>query len=123
MAKQALTEAAQHGAFARMMDGINQRQQKSDDLGFRLEKAERRLIEQHRRRWERASAAVRHYDARRVLAGIRKDLTSQTANLAAGMRNAPVFQKSRLGRLQLRLQAVSAVSIPERGYDLDHDSS
>src|SRR5438094_1761404 len=27
MAKQALTEAAQHGAFARMMDGINQRQQ------------------------------------------------------------------------------------------------
>src|SRR5207247_3759755 len=63
MAKQALTEAAQHGAFARMMDGINQRQQKLDDLGFRLEKAERRLIEQPRRRWERASAAVRHCDA------------------------------------------------------------
>ena len=123
MARQALIQAAQHGAFARMMDGINQRQQKLDDLTFRLEKTERRLIEQHRRRWERASAAVRHYDARRVLAGIRKDLASQTANLAAGMRNALVFQKSRLGRLQLQLQALSPVSILERGYALVFDSS
>ena len=123
MARQALIEAAQQGAFARMMDGINQRQQKLDDLTFRLEKTERRLIEQHRRRWERASAAVRHYDARRVLAGIRKDLASQTANLAAATRNALVFQKSRLHRLQLQLQALSPVSILERGYALVFDSS
>jgi exodeoxyribonuclease VII large subunit len=123
MARQALIEAAQHGAFARMMDGINQRQQKLDDLTFRLEKTERRLIEQHRRRWERASAAVRHYDARRVLAGIHKDLGSQTANLTAAMRNALVFQKSRLDRLQLQLQALSPVSILERGYALVFDSS
>jgi len=123
MARQALIQAAQHGAFARMMDGINQRQQKLDDLTFRLEKTERRLIEQHRRRWERASAAVRHYDARRVLAGIRKDLASQTANLAAATRNALVFQKSRLHRLQLQLQALSPVSILERGYALVFDSS
>src|SRR3954469_6047219 len=32
MARQTLTEAAQHGAFARMMEGINQRQQRLDDL-------------------------------------------------------------------------------------------
>jgi len=123
MARQALIQAAQQGAFARMMDGINQRQQKLDDLTFRLEKTERRLIEQHRRRWERASAAVRHYDARRVLAGIRKDLASQTANLAAATRNALVFQKSRLHRLQLQVQALSPVSILERGYALVFDSS
>src|SRR5881398_3145945 len=55
MARQALTEAAHHGAFGRMMDGINRRQQRLDDLRFRVETSERRLIEQHRRRWERAS--------------------------------------------------------------------
>ena len=66
---------------------------------------------------------MRHYDARRVLAGIRKDLASQTANLAAATRNALVFQKSRLGRLQLQLQALSPVSILERGYALVFDSS
>src|SRR5204862_5826367 len=32
MARQTLTEAAQHGAFARMVDGINRRQQRLDDL-------------------------------------------------------------------------------------------
>jgi exodeoxyribonuclease VII large subunit len=122
LAKQALTLAAQHGAFARMMDGINRRQQKLDDLRFRLEKAKRRLIEQHRRRWERASAAVRHYDARRVLAAIRKDLSSHTANLGAAMRNALIVQKSRLERLQLQLQALSPVAILERGYALVFDS-
>ncbi len=45
MARQELTERAQHGAFARMMDGINRRQQRLDDSRFRLEKAERQLLE------------------------------------------------------------------------------
>jgi len=121
IAKQTLMEAAQHGAFGRMVNGINQRQQKLDDLGFRLENAERRLMEQHRRRLERVSAAVRHYDARRVLAGVRKDLASQTGNLSAVMRNVLVIQKSRVERLQHQLKALSPVAILERGYALVFD--
>src|SRR5437660_7054040 len=123
IAKQTLTEAAQHGAFARMMDGINQRQQKLDDLGFRLEKAERRLIEQHRRRWERASAAVRHYDARRVLAGIRRDLVSHTATMAASMRTVLLRQRARLEQLEHQMKALSPLAILERGYALVFDSA
>jgi exodeoxyribonuclease VII large subunit len=123
IAKQTLTEVAQHGAFARMMDLINQRQQKLDDLGFRLEKAERRLIEQHRRRWEHASAAVRHYDARRVLAGIRQDVKSRTAAMAVAMRNLLLRRRSRLDQLQHQLKALSPVAILERGYALVFDSS
>jgi exodeoxyribonuclease VII large subunit len=123
MAKQTLTEAAQHGAFARMMDLINQRQQKLDDLSFRLEKAARNVIEQHRRRWEHASAAVRHYDARRVLAGIRQDVKSRTAAMAVAMRNLLLRRRSRLDQLQHQLKALSPVAILERGYALVFDSS
>ena len=123
MAKQALTEAAQQGAFARMMGGINQRQQKLDDLIFRLEKSERRLIEQHRRRWERASAAVRHYDARRMLAGIRKDLATQTSAVGAAVRAILLRQQSRLDQIQHQLKALSPVAILERGYALIFDSA
>src|SRR5215467_80190 len=111
MAKQTLTEAAQHGAFARMMDGINQRQQRLDDLRFRLEKAERRLIEQHRRRWEHASAAVRHYDARRVLGGIRQRLTSRNAAMGAAIKTVLLRQRSRLEQLERQLKALSPVAI------------
>src|SRR5246127_1416100 len=39
MGRQALTELAQHGAFARMVDVINQRQQRLDDLLYRLGRA------------------------------------------------------------------------------------
>ena len=123
IAKQKLIEAAQQGAFARMVGGIQQRQQKLDDLLFRAEKSERRLIEQHRRRWERASAAVRHYDARRVLAGFRKDLATQTTAVGAALRAILTRQKSRLDQAQHQLKALSPVAILERGYALVFDSS
>src|SRR5579863_7920361 len=123
MAKQALTEAAQQGAFARIMGGINQRQQKIDDLLFRLEKSERRLLEQHRRRCERAFAAVRHYDARHMLAGIRKDLATQTSAAATAVRSMLLRHRARLDQLQHQLKALSPVAILERGYALVFDSS
>ena len=53
-ARHALMERAQDGAFARMMDLIRQRQQKVDDLTYRLERGERAALESMRRRWESA---------------------------------------------------------------------
>jgi exodeoxyribonuclease VII large subunit len=123
MARQLLTEAAQHGAFGRMMDGINRRQQRLDDLRFRLESSERRLIEQHRRRWERASGAVRHYDARRVLAGVHRNLAAQTAAMSSAMRTSLLRQRSRIEQLEHQLRALSPVAILDRGYALIFDSS
>lgn len=123
MARQTLTEVAQHGAFGRMMDGINRRQQRLDDLNFRLEKSQRRLFEQHRRRWERASAAVRHYDVRRVLAGIRRELASRNAAMAGAMKTVLLRQRSRLEQLEHELKALSPIAILERGYALVFDQS
>ena len=72
MARQNLTELAQHGAFARMMDLIHRREQRLDDLVNRLAHAQRDVFEKQRRRFETLSAAVRHYDVRRVLGGMKK---------------------------------------------------
>lgn len=123
IAKQTLTEAAQHGAFARMMEGINQRQQRLDDLRYRLEKSQRKLIEKHRRRWEQVSAAVRHYDARRVLAGMRRDLASHATAITSAMHTLLLRRRSRLEQIEHQLKALSPVSILERGYALVFDSS
>ncbi len=123
MARQALIEAAQHGAFARMMDGIHQRQQRLDDLTFRLENSQRRLLEGNLRRWERASAAVRHYDARRVLAGFQRGLGSSTWSLAAAMKNALLLRRVHLDQIERQLNALSPVAILERGYALVFDAS
>ena len=121
--RQALTELAQHGAFARMMDVINQRQQKLDDLTYRLEKSQRKLLEQNRRRWEVAAGAVRHYDVRRVLAGIRKELDSHVAAMIAATRNQLLQQKAHLDRVTRQIEALSPLAILDRGYALVFDAS
>jgi len=123
MGRHSLAELAQHGAFARMMDLINQRQQKLDDLTYRMEKSERRLLELHRRRWESAAAAVRHYDVRRVLAGIRKELDSHVAAMIAATRNQLLQQRAHLDRVTRQIEALSPLAILDRGYALVFDSS
>src|SRR5438874_693192 len=122
MGRQVLTELAQHGAFARMMDAINQRQQKLDDLQYRVDRAERQILERSRRRLESASAAVRHYDLRRILASIRKELEAQAGTMVAAMRTSLLRSQSRLDHLASQLQALSPVAILERGYALVFDS-
>src|SRR5215469_6499096 len=122
MGRQALTELAQHGAFARLMDAINQRQQKLDDLHYRLDRAERQILERQRRRLESAAAAVRHYDVRRILAGIQKELEAEAGALAAAMRAGILRCRSRLDQLTGQLQALSPVAILDRGYALVFDA-
>ena len=122
-ARHALVERAQHGAFARMMDLIRQRQQKLDDLTFRLERGEHAVLELNRRRLENVSGAVRHYDLQRVLAGVRAELHAQTAAMTAAMRNQLLLKKLRLERIRRALETLSPLSILGRGYALVFDSS
>jgi exodeoxyribonuclease VII large subunit len=122
MGRQALTELSQHGAFARMMEVIRQRQQKLDDLVHRMELAERTLLERFRRHWESVSAAVRHYDVRLVLTGMRKELDSRTTALASIMRNVLLQHRVRSERLETALRSLSPLAILDRGYALVFDS-
>jgi exodeoxyribonuclease VII large subunit len=122
MGRQSLTELAQHGAFGRIMEVIRQRQQKLDDLTHRMELAERNLLQQLHRRWETISAAVRHYDLRLVLSGMRKELDSKTTALLAVTRNVLLQHRVRTERLDTALQSLSPLAILDRGYALVFDS-
>ncbi|MGA9527066.1 MAG: exodeoxyribonuclease VII large subunit [Terriglobales bacterium] len=122
MARQQLTTLAQHGAFRGMMESIHRSQQKLDERSFRLEKAERQLLERCRRRLETASSAVRHYDARRRLAAIRQQLQTQTANLAAAARARLLACRAALERRTASLEALSPLGILNRGYALVFDA-
>ena len=123
MARQNLTEAAQHGAFGRMMDLIHRRQQRVDELLYRLAHAQRDVLETGRRRFETLAAAVRHYDARRILAGIRKELEARTGAMASATRTVLLRRRGRLEQLAGQLQALSPTAILERGYALVFDSA
>ncbi len=120
--RQALVELAQHGAFARIMELIRQRQQKLDDVTHRLELVQRSHLERILRRWEAISAAVRHYDLRLVLSGMRRELESWTAALVAVMRNVLLQHRVRSERSHTALQSLSPLAILDRGYALVFDS-
>jgi len=121
--RQRLTELAQHGAFGRMMDLIRRRQQRVDDLTNRLANAQRTQLEAQRRHFETLSSAVRHYDLRLVLGGVRKELDAKVAAMAAVVRNLLLHRRARLDRLTSQMEALSPVAILERGYALVFDAS
>ena len=94
MARQTLTQLAQHGAFARMSDLIGRRQQRLDELVFRLASAERRRLQEYRTRLDTASARVRARDLRRTLDVMRRDFEarSSTVRTACARRSTPSFR-------------------------------
>jgi exodeoxyribonuclease VII large subunit len=68
------------------------------------------------------SAAIRHYDLRRVLSGVRKEMESGTSALVAMMRNVLLQHRVRSERLHTALESLSPLAILERGYALVFDS-
>jgi exodeoxyribonuclease VII large subunit len=88
-----------------------------------MERGERRLLEQMRRRWENVAAAVRHYDLGSILAGMRIGLGAGVAALAGAMRNVLLLHKTRAERLRTALESLSPLAVLERGYALVFDAS
>jgi exodeoxyribonuclease VII large subunit len=121
IARQALTEWAQHAAFARMHDALARRQQRVDDLVYRLVSAEQRLLRQHRSRLDVAGARIRHFDVRRQLAAIAREVDSHIAALAAAMRRSLLLRRARWERTGARLEELSPLKILDRGYALVFD--
>ncbi len=143
-ANNALTRLVQHAVFARMQDSIARRQQRVDDLVFRLAQAQSRLVKNQTRRLDAIEAQLRRHDLRVRTGTMRRQLDSHTAALnttvarmlqsrrtqldrlttavgragEAGLRR----RRSRWERLHSSLLALSPKAILERGYALVFDS-
>ncbi len=123
MARQRLMQLAQHGAFARMRDVISRRQQRLDDLRYRMGTVQRERLRRYRRRLEVAGARLRAQDLRYRLEGMRRELQSRSAAVVASARALLLARRSRLEQLAARLEALSPLNILERGYALVFDSA
>lgn len=123
MARQAVDEWARHAAFARIREFLGRREQRVDDLMYRLANAEGRILKQYRSRLDVASARVRHFDLRRRFASMKRDLEARVAALVAAQRKALFARRSQFEQAEGRLQALSPLSILHRGYALIFDSA
>jgi len=142
-AHNALTQVARHAAFARMQDSIARRQQRVDDLVFRLAQAQSRILKNLTRRLDGCEARLRHHDLRVRTAVMRRQLDARTAalgpaisrvlrgrsavldRLTVALRRAGettlLRQRARWERLHPSLLALSPTAILARGYALVFD--
>ncbi len=121
LAKGQLNEFAQHGAFLRK-DFIYRREQKLDDLTYRLASTHQRQLREWHRRLDVASARVRHFDFRRSLMITRTQLDAAHETVARAMQGQISKHYSRLNQLFAKLDALSPIKILDRGYALVFDA-
>lgn len=121
LAKGQLNELAQHGVFARK-DFIYHREQRLDELTYRLASSHQRQLREWHRRLEIASARVRHFDFRRSLVITRTQLDSARESVARAMRSQISKHHAQVNQLFAKLDVLSPVKILDRGYALVFDS-
>jgi exodeoxyribonuclease VII large subunit len=121
MARKELVQLAQHAAFGSMRDLLRRRQQRVDELVFRLASAESAALKQYRRRLDIAGTRLQHHDFGRVLAGMRRAIEADDARLRSAAQHLLARQRARFAQAAGKLEALSPVAILERGYALVFD--
>ncbi len=117
-----LTELAQHGAFARMKEAIRRREQRVDELTYRLAQAERRVVRERLRRLDSATNRLRHLDLRLRLNYFHKQLDTLSTAMQVTVQNGLGRRRARVDHLTAQLHALSPTNILERGYALVFDA-
>ncbi len=140
-----LSNLVQNAVFARMQDSIARRQQRTDDLVFRLAQAQSRILKNESRRVDSLEASLRRHDLRVRTGEMRRQLETQTAQLTSATLRHLVARRTELNRLvtslgsagpslllrrrsrwerlHSNLQALSPKAILDRGYALVFDEN
>jgi exodeoxyribonuclease VII large subunit len=102
----------------RLRDAVNRRDQRIDDLHYRLESAARRRLNPPARRLAHLEAQLaRHNPTLRLAAARRRlDLSAQTLTRLAS--RIPQTPATRINQLTARLEALSPLAVLNRGYAL-----
>jgi exodeoxyribonuclease VII large subunit len=122
-ARSAFVSLAQNAAFARIQDVLNRRQQRLDELAYKLASAQKRGVAELRARLVVAESRLRSHDLRRVLSSLRREREAISARLATAAKQQIGQRRARLENASARLVALSPLSILERGYALVFDAA
>jgi len=122
-ARQSLTSLEKSRVFARMEDLLARRQQRVDDLSFRLQSLVRTRIADASRRLALGTSQLQRRDIRQQLRTWEGKLLGRVQALSATMRQLLMRRRSRLEQASGKLATLSPVAILERGYSLIFDAS
>jgi exodeoxyribonuclease VII large subunit len=130
-AHNALARWTQHPALVRMPDAVARRQQRVDDLVYRMAQAQGRNLANLRRKHEALDTTGRQLEqrttelethARRFFAAKQTQLDQLTAAMGRAAETVLLRRRSRWERLHSSLTALSPKAILARGYALVFDA-
>jgi exodeoxyribonuclease VII large subunit len=121
--RQSLTALEKNRVFARMEDAIARRQQRVDDLRFRLESLMHSRLTDASQRLNLGVSRLRQRDLRQQLRTRERELRSRLEALSAATRQYLMRRRSRLEQASAKLAALSPVAILKRGYSLVFDAN
>lgn len=110
-------------AMARIGDNLGRRQQRVDELCFRMEGAWRAISSQKMRRLEAVESAILRNDVARQIALARERLENFASRLVRAEVAANQGRRSRLESLERQLASLSPLAVLNRGYALVYDET
>jgi exodeoxyribonuclease VII large subunit len=113
-AHNALSGLAQNGVFARMQDSIARRQQRVDDLVFRMAQSQSEALRNLSRRLGDVDAHLRQQDPRVRLGLMRRQLDGQTAALHSSVLRGLVSRRNELDSLTVALGRAGETTLLRR---------
>jgi exodeoxyribonuclease VII large subunit len=110
-------------AQARLEDGLNRRQQRIDELCFRLESAWRAGWQEKARRLQTVASAILQNDAAQRIRLMRERLDNLSSRLTRAQLLANDNRRAHLQSLQRQLASLSPLAVLSRGYALVYSES
>ncbi len=122
-ARERLARLDAAAVFARMQHGLGRRQQRVDELRFRLESSWKKVCVAATQRFDQVRARLMQQDIRRQSALHRERLRALETALRQAWSVPMERRRTRWDRAGDRLLALSPLAVLDRGYALVYDSS
>ena len=117
-ARERLSRLSIDSSYERMRSGLGRREQRVDELSFRMEAAWRDVSASSYDRLNRATNRLMHQDASKRMMVLRERLGSLVGRMARAQHIHTVSCGARFRALEGRLQSLSPLAVLNRGYAL-----
>jgi exodeoxyribonuclease VII large subunit len=122
-ARERFSRVSIEAALARIQDGLGRRQQRVDELGFRMEAAWRATSRDRNQRLQSLAAAISRNDAVQRIRLFRERLENFSSRLLRAHTLANQRRRAALQSMERQLAALSPLAVLNRGYALVYGES
>jgi exodeoxyribonuclease VII large subunit len=117
-ARQRYTRLSAESVLVRLRDAVSRRDQRIDELRFRLEASSGRRLRMSAHRLGMLAERLRRHDPSLRIAATQRRLQQTTERLHRNAAQIISTRQARLNRASARLEALSPVAVLSRGYAL-----